>query len=76
MGAVEEHLYIKLQLVLTLSSPQVVEVVGEVAGKMQVMVGQALLEVLLTEAVMLVALEAMEVIQQQTPAGEALGLGG
>jgi len=76
MGEVEEHLYIKLQPVLTLSSPQVVEVVGEVAEVMQVMAGQALEEALLMEEVMLVVVGAMEVIQQQTAAGAALDLGG
>jgi len=69
-------LYIKLQPVLTLSSPQVVEVVGEVAEVMQVMAGQALEEALLMEEVMLVVVGAMEVIQQQTAAGAALDLGG
>jgi hypothetical protein len=76
MGEVEEHLYIKLQPVLTLSSPQVVEVVGEVAEVMQVMARQALLEILLMEPVMLEVLVAMEVIQQQAAAGAALALGG
>lgn len=69
-------MYIKLQPVLTLSSPQVVEVVGEVAEVMQVMAGQALEEALLMEEVMLVVVGAMEVIQQQTAAGAALDLGG